>query len=91
MKISARNILKGRIKAVKPGTVNTEIVIELPGGAEIVSIITKDSADSLGCGLRIADGKPSAQGGQSELVDLQKNCQADGTGLGVKQRSGKLA
>jgi molybdopterin-binding protein len=28
--------------------VNTEIVIELPGGAEIVSIITKDSADSLG-------------------------------------------
>jgi molybdopterin-binding protein len=53
MKISARNILKGRIKAVKPGTVNTEIVIELPGGAEIVSIITKDSADSLG----LAPGK----------------------------------
>jgi len=53
MKISARNILKGRIKAVKPGAVNTEIVIELPGGAEIVSIITKDSADSLG----LAPGK----------------------------------
>jgi molybdopterin-binding protein len=33
--------------------VNTEIVIELPGGAEIVSIITKDSADSLG----LAPGK----------------------------------
>ena len=32
---------------------NTEIVIELPGGAEIVSIITKDSADSLG----LAPGK----------------------------------
>ena len=32
---------------------NTEIVIELPGGAEIVSIITKDSADSLG----LASGK----------------------------------
>ena len=53
MKISARNILKGRIKVVKPGAVNTEIVIELPGGAEIVSIITKDSADSLG----LAPGK----------------------------------
>ena len=53
MKISARNILKGKIKAVKPGAVNTEIVIELPGGAEIVSIITKDSADSLG----LAPGK----------------------------------
>jgi molybdopterin-binding protein len=33
--------------------VNTEIVIELPGGAEIVSIITKDSADS----LELAPGK----------------------------------
>jgi molybdopterin-binding protein len=53
MKISARNILKGKVKAVKPGTVNTEIVVELPGGAEIVSIITKDSADSLG----LATGK----------------------------------
>jgi len=48
MKISARNILKGKIKAVRPGAVNTEIVLELPGGAEIVSIITKDSADNLG-------------------------------------------
>ena len=53
MKISARNILKGRIKAVKPGVVNTEIVVELSGGAEMVSIITKDSADSLG----LAPGK----------------------------------
>ena len=48
MKISARNILKGKIKTVKPGAVNTEIVVEIPGGAEIVSIITKASADSLG-------------------------------------------
>ena len=51
MKISARNILKGRIKAVKHDAVNTEIVIELPGGAEIVSIITKESADNLGLAL----------------------------------------
>jgi molybdopterin-binding protein len=53
MKISARNILKGKIKTVKPGAVNTEIVIEIPGGTEIVSIITKSSADSLG----LAPGK----------------------------------
>jgi len=46
--ISARNVLKGKVKRVKPGTVNTEVIIELPGGAEIVSIITKDSADRLG-------------------------------------------
>ena len=44
MKISARNVLKGKVKQVKPGAVNTEVVIELPGGSEIVSIITKESA-----------------------------------------------
>jgi len=48
MKISARNIIKGKIKAVKLGVVNAEIVVELPGGTEMVSIITKESADSLG-------------------------------------------
>jgi molybdopterin-binding protein len=47
MKISARNILKGRVKTINPGAVNTEIVVELPGGSEIVSIITKASAESL--------------------------------------------
>jgi len=48
MKISARNMLKGKVKRIKPGVVNTEVVIELPGGYEIVSIITKESGDKLG-------------------------------------------
>jgi len=48
MKISARNIIKGKIKEVKMGVVNAEILVEIPGGAEMVSIITKESADSLG-------------------------------------------
>jgi molybdopterin-binding protein len=47
MKISARNILRGRIKQVRPGAVNTEVIIELPGGSEVVSIITKQSAERL--------------------------------------------
>lgn len=47
MKISARNVLKGRVKELTPGVVNTEVVIELPGGEEIVSIITKHSAETL--------------------------------------------
>jgi len=41
-------MLKGKVKQVKPGVVNTEVVVELPGGSEIVSIITKESADKLG-------------------------------------------
>lgn len=53
MKISARNILKGKVKTVRTGAVNDEIVVELPGGPEIVSIITKASAESLG----LAPGK----------------------------------
>lgn len=47
MKISARNQLKGKVISLRPGTVNTEVVIELPGGNQVVSIITKDSADAL--------------------------------------------
>jgi molybdopterin-binding protein len=41
-------MLKGKVKQVTPGMVNTEVVVELPGGSEIVSIITKESADRLG-------------------------------------------
>ena len=53
VKISARNILNGRVKSVDHGAVNSEVVIELPGGTEVVSIITKDSAE----GLALAAGK----------------------------------
>lgn len=48
MKTSARNVLKGKVKQVKPGAVNTEVVLEMPGGSEVVSIITKESAEKLG-------------------------------------------
>jgi molybdopterin-binding protein len=47
MHISARNLLKGHVKQLIPGAVNTEVLIGLPGGAEIVSIITKSSAERL--------------------------------------------
>ena len=48
MKISARNVLKGKVKQVKPGAINTEVTVELAGGNEIVSVITKASAERLG-------------------------------------------
>ncbi len=47
MKISARNQLKGKIKSIVPGAVNSEITVELAGGQQIVSVITKNSADNL--------------------------------------------
>jgi molybdopterin-binding protein len=52
MEISARNLLKGKVKSVIAGAVNTEIVITV-GSAEVVSIITKESAER----LRLAPGK----------------------------------
>ena len=48
MKFSARNMLKGKVKQVTRGAVNSEVTIELPGGIELVSIITNTSAENLG-------------------------------------------
>jgi molybdopterin-binding protein len=48
VKLSARNVLSGTVRAVTPGAVDTEIVVELAPGIEVVSIITKKSAESLG-------------------------------------------
>jgi molybdopterin-binding protein len=53
MKLSARNVLKGKVKAVTHGAVDTEVVLELSPGVEIVSIITKSSAEGLG--LKVGD------------------------------------
>ena len=51
MKLSARNVLKGRVVAITPGAVNVEVVIEIAPGVQVVSIITKSSAESLGLAM----------------------------------------
>jgi molybdopterin-binding protein len=48
MKLSNRNTLKGTIKKVEAGAVNAEIILEIAPGVEVVSIITKASAERLG-------------------------------------------
>ncbi|MCF4965736.1 MULTISPECIES: TOBE domain-containing protein [Nostocales] len=53
MEVSARNFLKTTVKKVVPGAINTEITLELAPGVEIVSIITKSSADK----LQLTEGK----------------------------------
>ena len=53
MQISARNQLKGTVKKVEHGAVNSEVTLELLGGVEVVSIITKQSAEQ----LQIAAGR----------------------------------
>ena len=48
MKISARNILKGKISKVVHGSVSSEVAIELPNGIQVVAVITKSSSKTLG-------------------------------------------
>lgn len=48
MKLSARNTLKGRVTSVTHGAVNSEVTIAVADGVELVAIITKHSAESLG-------------------------------------------
>jgi len=53
MDISARNKLPGTVTMIKKGPVNTEVLITLDGGCEIVSIITTYSAER----MNLAEGK----------------------------------
>lgn len=48
MKMSARNLLEGTVKQITLGDVNSEVVLELPGGQEVVSVITTQSVKRLG-------------------------------------------
>ena len=48
MKFSARNQIKGMVKAINTGAVNSEVMIEMTAGVEIVSIITNSSVQTLG-------------------------------------------
>ena len=48
MKLSARNIIKGKVKQIIPGAVNSEVILVTTGGETIVSVITKESVESLG-------------------------------------------
>ena len=47
MELSARNQLKGTVKSVTLGNVMAEVVVDV-NGAEVVSAITKGSAERLG-------------------------------------------
>lgn len=46
-KISARNILRGTVSRLVSGAVNDEVVIDLPGGNTVTSIITMSSVQRL--------------------------------------------
>jgi molybdopterin-binding protein len=47
MKISARNVLSGKVRSIKKGPISSIVVLEIAPGVEIVSSITSESATSL--------------------------------------------
>lgn len=53
MKISARNIIKGTVKEITPGSLIAQVVIDVGNGIEIVSQITMASVEN----LKLAKGK----------------------------------
>ncbi len=53
MKLSSRNVLKGNVKKINHGAVNSEVIVALPHGYEIVSVVTKAALENLG----IKEGK----------------------------------
>lgn len=48
LKVSSRNILKGRVKQVVTGSVNSEVVLEVLAPIELTAVITTASAEELG-------------------------------------------
>jgi molybdate transport system regulatory protein len=55
MKISARNVLAGKIQSITRGAVNAEVTLILQGGETVTSIITNGSVDS----LELKEGQPA--------------------------------
>ena len=53
MKTSARNCFEGKVAKIVEGAINDEITVSLPGGREVVAVITKGSTKRLG----LAEGK----------------------------------
>lgn len=48
MKISARNVLSGKVLSVTPGAVDTEVVVEIAPGKSVAAIITQQSVAQMG-------------------------------------------
>ncbi|HLA83373.1 MAG TPA: TOBE domain-containing protein [Thermoguttaceae bacterium] len=48
LKVSSRNVLEGTVKHLASHDQHTEVTVELPGGQEIVAVVTNASVHRLG-------------------------------------------
>ena len=55
MQISARNQIKATVVKILTGAVNAEVILDLGGGQQLISIITNESVKALG----LKEGQPA--------------------------------
>jgi len=67
-RLSARNILAGKVAHVTPGAVNSEVVVSLPGGTEVVASITKASTETLE--LKVGDAVSAVIKASNVLIGI---------------------
>ena len=48
MKTSARNQYLGKVSSIKPGQINSEVIMDIGGGDMLAAVITKESVVHLG-------------------------------------------
>lgn len=51
MKLSARNVFKGRVVEVLAGPINSRVKVEIAGGNVVTSIVTAGAVEDLSVGL----------------------------------------
>lgn len=52
MKLSARNVIKGKVVDIKTGPINARVLVDIGGGNVISSVVTASAIDD----LELADG-----------------------------------
>lgn len=86
MRTSARNQFLGRISACTRGAVNDELVLSLPGGAELVAIISHESTEQLGLQLG-AEAFALVQAGAVMIARPAPDGASQGAGLRLSARN----
>lgn len=68
MKISARNVLEGKVIKVTKGATTAHVVLQLTGGAKVTASITNESVDELD--LKVGDAAKAVVKASDVLVAI---------------------
>lgn len=68
MKISARNVLEGKVVKVTKGTTTAHVVLEVAGGIKVTAAITNEAADELG--LKVGDAAKAVVKASDVLIAI---------------------